>query len=80
MAYAAGDTIKATEFNTFVASSSDPFGYNHFAGTGSGVYGLGQTEIAQVTAGAGTITAAQFNSLLTGIDNIAKTANLFGIR
>ena len=75
MAYAAGDTIKATEFNTFVASSSDPFGYNHFAGTGSGVYGLGQTEIAQVTAGAGTITAAQFNSPLTGIDNIANHTN-----
>ena len=71
MAYVAGDTITATEFNTFVTSSSSPFGYNHFAGTGSTVYGLGQTAIAAVTGGATTVTAAQFNSLMTGIINIA---------
>ena len=38
MAYIAGDTITAAQYNVFVASSSDPFGYNHFAGTGSGEY------------------------------------------
>ncbi len=75
MAYQAGDTITAAQYNTFVASSSDPFGYNHFAGTGSGVYGLGQTELAQVSADAGTITAAQFNALFTGMDNIANHVN-----
>ena len=42
MGYVAGQTILDDEYNTFVNSSSDPFGYNHFAGTGSGVYGLGQ--------------------------------------
>ena len=44
MAYTAGDTILDDEYNTFVNSSSSPFGYNHFAGTGSGAYGLGQTH------------------------------------
>ena len=75
MAYQAGDTITAAQYNTFVASTSDPFGYNHFAGTGSAQYGLGETELAQVTADAGTITAAQWNSLLTGMDTIANHVN-----
>ena len=51
MAYAAGDTITAAQYNIFVNNSSSPFGYNHFAGTGSGVYGLGQTHIATVAGG-----------------------------
>ncbi len=75
MAYASGDTITADTYNTFVNNSSSPFGYNHFAGTGSGEYGLGQTHIATVTAGAGTINASQWNSLLTGMDNIANHTN-----
>jgi hypothetical protein len=36
MAYTAGDTILDDEYNAFVGSSSDPYGYNHFAGTGAG--------------------------------------------
>ena len=79
MAYQAGDTITAALYNVFVASSSSPFGYNHFAGTGSGEYGLGQSELPQVTAEAGTVTAAQFNTLMTGIDNIAKVAQRLGL-
>lgn len=75
MAYVAGDTILATEYNTFVNSSSSPYGYNHFAGTGSGAYGLGQTAIPTVSAGAGTITASQWNTLFTGMDNIANHTN-----
>ena len=75
MGYLAGDTILDDEYNTFVNSSSSPYGYNHFAGTGSGAYGLGQTHIATVVAGTGTINAAQWNSLLTGIDNIANHTN-----
>ncbi len=74
MAYTAGDTILDDEYNTFVNSSSSPFGYNHFAGTGSTVYGLGQTHISTVSAG-GTVNAAQWNSLMTGIDNIANHTN-----
>ena len=75
MAYSAGDTIKDDEYNAFVNNSSSPFGYNHFAGTGSGVYGLGQTHIPTVVAGTGTINAAQWNSLFSGIDNIANHTN-----
>ena len=48
MGYLAGDVITAAQYNIFVNNSSAPFGYNHFAGTGSDQYGLGQTEIATV--------------------------------
>tara|TARA_B100000242_G_scaffold143123_1_gene101892 strand:- start:423 stop:1406 length:984 start_codon:yes stop_codon:yes gene_type:complete len=76
MGYVAGETIKDDEYNTFVASSSDPFGYNHIAGTGSGQYGLGQTELAQVSASdSNLIKAASWNSLLAGIENIANHTN-----
>jgi len=74
MAYTASDTILDDEYNAFVGSSSDPYGYNHFAGTGAGEYGLGETSIATVSAG-GTINASQWNSLFTGMDNIANHTN-----
>jgi len=74
MAYTAGDTILDTEYNDFASKSSSPYGYNHFAGTGSGVYGLGQSALSTVSAG-GTITAAQWNSLFTAMTNIANHTN-----
>jgi hypothetical protein len=71
MAYQAGDTILDDEYNAFVNSTSSPYGYNAFAGTsGSAEYGLGQTNIATVSAGT-VITAAQFNSLFNAIATIA---------
>ena len=75
MAYSAGDTILDDEYNTFVNSSSDPYGYNHFAGTGSGVYGLNQSSISTVSAGA-TINASSWNTLFTGLDNISNHTNV----
>ena len=75
MAYVAGDTILDDEYQTFVASSSDPYGWNHFAGTGAGQYGLGQTHLVEVTPNATTITAAQWNALLTAMDNVANHTN-----
>jgi hypothetical protein len=75
MAYVAGDTITGDQYNIFVNNSSSPFGYNHFAGTGSGAYGLGQTHIATVSGGSSTITASQWNTLLTGMDTIANHTN-----
>ena len=75
MAYSAGDTILDDEYNTFVNSSSSPYGYNHFAGTGSGAYGLGQTAISTVSPG-NTVQASQWNSLFTGLDNIANHTNV----
>ena len=76
MAYATGDKILDDEYNTFVNSSTSPYGYNHFAGTGATVYGLGQTHIATVDAGNdNTITATQWNTLFTAMDNIANHTN-----
>lgn len=75
MAYASGDTITGDQYNIFVNNSSSPFGYNHFAGTGSTTYGLGQAHIATVSGGDTTITASQWNNLLTGITNIANHTN-----
>ena len=74
MGYVAGEKILDDEYNTFVNSSSDPFGYNHFAGTGALNYGLGQTAIATQNAN-DKITAAQWNALFTGMDNIANHTN-----
>ena len=74
MAYVAGSKILDGEYNTFVNSSSAPYGYNHFAGTGALNYGLGQSAISTVSVG-GTITAAEWNSLFTGMDNIANHTN-----
>jgi len=75
MAYIAGDTITGDQYNIFVNNSSSPYGYNHFAGTGLGEYGLGQTAIATVSGGSTTITASQWNTLLTAMDNIANHTN-----
>ena len=75
MAYSAGDTILDDEYNEFVNSSSDPYGYNHFAGPGATVYGLNQATISTVSAG-GTVQASQWNSLFTGLDNIANHTNV----
>ena len=75
MGYVAGETILDDEFNAFVASSSDPFGFNHFAGTGATVYGLGQPAIPTVAGGTTTVAAAQWNSLLAGLDSIANHTN-----
>ena len=75
MAYTAGDPILDDEYNNFVNSSSSPYGYNHFAGPGAGEYGLNQATISTVSAGT-TIAASQWNSLFTGMDNIANHTNV----
>ena len=74
MGYVAGETILDDEYNTFVNSSSSPFGFNHFAGVGSTVYGLGQTHIAITTAGS-TVLASQWNTLLAALDTVANHTN-----
>lgn len=74
MAYVAGDTILDDEYNAFVNNSSSPFGLNHFAGTGSAEYGLGQTEVGTVSAGV-RIRASHWNALFTGMDSIANHTN-----
>ena len=76
MAYSAGDTILDDEYNNFLnGSSGGAYGINHIMGTGSGVYGLGQSAISTVSAGA-TIQASQWNSLFTAMDNVANHTNI----
>ena len=75
MGYSAGDTILDDEYNVFVNSSTDPYGYNHFAGPGAGVYGLNQSTISTVSAG-DTIAASSWNALFTGLDNISNHTNV----
>lgn len=74
MAYVAGDTILDDQYNNFVNAGSTPFGINFIFGTGTGDVGLGQTELTTVGAG-DTITATQWNSLFTAMDNCANHTN-----
>ena len=75
MAYSTGYAILDDEYNAFVGNSSSPFGYNHFAGPGSGEYGLNQSTISTVSAG-NTINASNWNTLFTALDNIANHTNV----
>ena len=65
MAYQQGDTIEASHYNTFAGN------VNTILGTGSGDSGYGVSEIATVNVG-DTITAAQWNSLLAGLQKCAN--------
>ena len=75
MSYTAGQTILDDEFLAFINNSTDPYGINHIAGTGAGAYGLGESSVASVTAG-DQITAAQWNSLWSTMDNVANHTNV----
>jgi hypothetical protein len=83
MAYAVGDTISNSDYNGLLnnTASGTPNagvaarGINYIAGTGAGEYGLGQTELTAVGA-ADTITAAQWNSLFTFMNNIQNHTNI----
>ena len=65
MAYQQGDTITASDYNTFATN------INTIIGTGSADSGYGNTEVAAVSAGA-TITAAQWNALLSALQKGAN--------
>lgn len=83
MSYVAGDTISNSDYNGLLnnTASGTPNagvaarGINYIAGTGAGVYGLGQTELNSVGS-ADTITAAQWNSLFTFMNNIENHTNI----
>ena len=79
MGYLAGETILDNEYNEFLNNTSGVIGINHTMGVGATVYGLGQTELPTVTADGGAdskIKAAQWNALLTAMDNIANHTNI----
>lgn len=83
MAYTVGDTISNSDYNGLLnnTASGTPnagvaaIGINYIAGTGAGEYGLGQTELTTVGA-TDTITAAQWNSLFTFMNNIQNHTNI----
>ena len=64
MAYQQGDTITASDYNGFATN------VNTIIGTGSGTSGYGLSEISSISAG-DTISAAQWNSLLSGLQKAA---------
>jgi len=75
MSYTVGETILDDHYNGFLSgSSAGAYGINHVMGTGNAGYGLGQTELAETSAGV-TIVAARWNSLFTGMDNTANHTN-----
>jgi hypothetical protein len=75
MAYVAGDKILDDEYNNFLnGTTAGNYGINYIMGTGALDLGLGQTELVAVTAGQ-TVTATQWNSLFTAMDNISNHTN-----
>ena len=77
MAYVAGDKIFADgEYNDLLLLSTTPGkeGYNHIAGLGELYHGLGQLTVPVVDPRQ-EITATQWNSLFTAMDNLADHTN-----
>ena len=75
MSYTTGEKILDDHYESFLnGSSAGAYGINHIGGTGANEYGTGQTHLVSVAAGQ-TITAAQWNSLFTQMDNIANHTN-----
>jgi len=83
MSYAVGATISNSDYNGLLNNTAANIpnagvaarGINYIAGTGAGEYGLGQTELNSVGA-TDTITAAQWNSLFTFMNNIQNHTNI----
>ena len=76
MSYVAGDKITQAEYNDQLLLSSTPGkeGYNYIVGSGSLYHGLGQQVLSQV-AERQEITATQWNSLFSAMDNLADHTN-----
>jgi len=70
MTYTSGGLIQATDYNGFVSTNSGA-NVNGVWGTGTGDSGYGQSALATVSA-AGTITAAQWASLVNTISSMAS--------
>ena len=67
MTYASGGLIEALDYNNFAAS------VNAIWGVGSGTYGYGGANIANVNvSGAEIVTAVQWNTLISRLDSITN--------
>lgn len=77
MGYVAGDKITTTEYNTLFldgANVGSGYGINHLIGTGDLYHGLGEVTLPIVSTGQ-EITATQWNSLFTAMNNLANHTN-----
>lgn len=76
MAYVAGDKITVETYNQELLSNATIGGYgiNHIIGAGDLYHGLGQTTLNLVSTGQ-EVTATQWNSLFTSMDNLANHTN-----
>jgi hypothetical protein len=74
MAYVAGDKITTVEYNTLFLSSAITPGINYIIGEGALYHGLGQIGLNTVSVEQ-QITATQWNSLFTAMDNLANHTN-----
>lgn len=76
MAYSAGDKILIDQYNTFLnGTTAGNYGINHIIGTGTGNLGMGQTALSLNVNTGEIITAAQWNSLFSAMENVANHAN-----
>jgi hypothetical protein len=77
MAYVAGDKITKDEYNSLFLDGNNlgsGYGINHIIGAGDLYHGLGQATLNIVSTGQ-EITATQWNSLFTAMDNLADHTN-----
>lgn len=74
MAYVAGDKITTAEYNGLLLNSTTTPGINHIIGSGDLYHGQGQIGLNSVSVEQ-QITATQWNSLFTAMDNLADHTN-----
>ena len=74
MAYVAGDKITTSEYNGLLLTDPTTPGINHLIGSGELFHGLGEVTIPIISTGQ-EITATQWNSLFTAMDNLANHTN-----
>jgi hypothetical protein len=72
MAYSSGGLIAATDYNNFVGTPTGAGTLNYVWSTGNGQFGYGQSAVSQAAAANGTITAAQWATLINTL-NTART-------
>jgi len=73
MTYSSGSLIQASDYNTFAGNTTA--GLNRVWSTGSGDAGWGQTDIATVSAGANTVTATQWATLVNNLATSGTQTN-----
>jgi hypothetical protein len=73
MAYSQGGLIAATDYNGLVGTNpvTGSGSINAVWGIGNGQYGYGQTAVSQSASTAGTVTAAQWATLINAMNSVS---------